>query len=198
MFFYDISRDLTTTPPYPGDIATSIVRVANIGAESHYNISEIHCNAHSATHIDAPMHSLRTGKDVSQLDLSIFYGECSVISIQGVLTGEHMDKILPYCKKRVLLHGDGKAYISSTAVDSLVDHGVLLVGTDADSIGADFEEEKVHYQLLRSDIVILENLNLSSIKDGVYLLNAFPLKITGCEAAPCRAVLIEGEKAFIF
>ena len=133
---------------------------------------------------------------MSQMDLNAFFGECTVLSIEGILTGEHMDKLLPYCKKRILLHGEKKAFISSSAVDALAANGTLLIGTDGESIGAEFEEGKVHYNLLNSGIAILENTILSDIKDGVYVLSAFPLKISRCEASPCRAVLIEGQKLF--
>jgi len=41
---------------------------------------------------------------------------------------------------------------------------------------------------------VLEGLNLAGIKDGEYTLCAFPIKVSGAEAAPCRAVLMEQEK----
>lgn len=198
MIFHDISRDIAKVVPYPGDMQTEIKQVKSINNRDGYNLSEIHTSAHIATHIDAPLHYVRGGKDISELDPSYFYGECTVISVTGILTGEHMEKLLPYCKKRVLLHGDGNAFISSTAVEVLADYGVMLIGTDSDSIGAEFEDDKVHYSLLNRDIAILENVNLAGIKDGVYVLSAFPLKISGCEASPCRAILIEGEKMFWF
>ena len=41
---------------------------------------------------------------------------------------------------------------------------------------------------------ILNNLNLENIDDGEYELCAFPIKLGGLEAAPCRAILLEMEK----
>ena len=198
MMIHDISGDIAKARPYPGDPKTEINRVKSINTYDGYNLSELYLSAHISTHIDAPLHFVRGGKDVSELDLLYFYGECTVVTLQGVITGEDMDRLLPLCKKRLLIRGEGQAYISSSAVDSLADNGIVLVGTDADSIGADFEIGKVHYGLLNRDIVILENLKLKEIKDGNYVLCAFPLKISGCEASPCRAVLIEGEKLFWF
>ena len=198
MIFHDISGDLAKAMPFPGDMKTEINRVKSINTYDDYNLSEIHCSAHISTHIDAPLHFIRGGKDVSELELSYFYGECTVVSLSGIITGEDMDRLLPYCKKRLLLHGNGQAYISSSAIDSLCENGIVLVGTDSDSIAADFELQKVHYDLLNRDIAILENLKLKDIKDGTYILSAFPLKISGCEASPCRAVLIEGEKLLWF
>jgi len=51
-----------------------------------------------------------------------------------------------------------------------------------------------HLELARANIAVLENLNLEGVKDGVYTLCAFPVKLSSLEAAPCRAVLIDEGK----
>jgi arylformamidase len=76
----------------------------------------------------------------------------------------------------------------------LAESRVILVGTDADSIAAPFDEVRPHRELARAGITVIENLNLSAIKDGEYELCAFPVKLAGLEAAPCRAILFEMEK----
>ena len=86
------------------------------------------------------------------------------------------------------------AFLTTTAVEILVDHNVKLVGTDANTIGSDFDNNKTHKLLLENGIPILECLNLSKIEDGDYEICAFPLKIEAVEASPCRAVLLEQEK----
>ena len=45
-------------------------------------------------------------------------------------------------------------------------------------------------------IAVLEGLYLEGVEDGTYTLAAFPLKIEGVEAAPCRAVLIGETKGY--
>ena len=57
-----------------------------------------------------------------------------------------------------------------------------------------FDEARPHRELARAGIAILENLNLENIDDGEYELCAFPVKLGGLEAAPCRAILFEMEK----
>ena len=49
-------------------------------------------------------------------------------------------------------------------------------------------------ELARAGISVLENLNLSAIRDGDYDLCAFPIKLGGLEAAPCRAIILEQER----
>ena len=198
MIFHDITRDICTTEPYGDDPQTAIAKISSIANGDAYDLSHMTCCLHTGTHIDAPSHYLLNKPNVNDIDISVFYGECTVVAVKGILTGEHMDRLLPYCKKRILFHGDGETFLSSSAAQVLADNGVLLVGTDAPSIGADYEDDRVHTTLLRNNIAILENVDLEGIKDGVYVLSAFPMKINEAEAAPCRAVLIEGEKMFWF
>ena len=39
-------------------------------------------------------------------------------------------------------------------------------------------------------MVLLEGIRLQRVPEGVYLLNAAPLKLGQADGAPCRAVLI--------
>ena len=105
-----------------------------------------------------------------------------------------MERLLPYCKRRILFRGLGNTYLSHSAAIVLAESKVVLVGTDADSIATPFDEARPHRELARAGIAVLENLNLESIDDGEYDLCAFPLKLGGLEAAPCRAILFEMEK----
>ena len=107
-----------------------------------------------------------------------------------------MEKLLPYCKNKILLHGQGKAYISSSAAIVLSESNVSLIGTDALSIAPEFDEEKTHLELAKSSIAVLEGLDLEGIEDGEYVLSAFPIRISKVEAAPCRAILFQQEKGF--
>lgn len=194
MIIHDISKDALTTPVYEGDPQTTVERVKSIDDGDAYNLSVISMTTHCGTHIDAPLHFCEDGSSIDQLRLNTFYGKCTVISVDGILTGEDMERLLPYCKKRILFHGQGNTFLSHSAAIVLAESRVVLVGTDADSIAPSFDEEKTHRELARAGIAILENLNLSAIEDGEYDLCAFPVKLGGLEAAPCRAIIFEQEK----
>ena len=101
-----------------------------------------------------------------------------------------MDKLLPHCRPRLLIHGSGNASLELSAARVLTDHGISLVGIDDVSISFDDQEESVHRELLSKGTLILENLDLSDVPDGDYILCALPLKLGGMEASPVRAVLI--------
>ncbi len=191
MKFYDISRDILTTQPYSGDpepVATVLSSIENGDA---YNMSQVTLCTHQATHIDAPKHFDNDGSDIAGLKLSRFYGKCTVVTIDGVLTGEDMEELLPHCKKRLILHGNGNAYLTSSAAQVIAQSGLTLIGTDASSIAAPFDELRTHLELARADVAVLENLYLNGVRDGIYTLCAFPIKLSNLEAAPCRAVLID-------
>ena len=193
MILHDISRDTLRCAVYEGDPETE-VRTLQTLEEDGCNLSAVSMSVHAGTHIDAPLHFWEDGSPVDELRLNTFYGKCTVISVEGILTGDDMERLLPYCKRRVLFHGDGKTYLSHSAAIVLADSKVVLVGTDADSIAPPFDESRPHRELARAGITVLENLNLSAIDDGEYELCAFPVKLGSLEAAPCRAILFEMEK----
>lgn len=194
MIIHDISRDTINTAVYDGDPETRAERIKSIENGDGYNLTEISMSVHSGTHIDAPLHFYDEGSSIDNIRLNTFFGKCTVITVSGILTGEDMERLLPYCKRRVLFHGEGKTFISHSAAIVLAESRVVLVGTDAQSIAPSFDEERTHRELARAGIVILENLNLSAIDDGEYDLCAFPIKLGGLEAAPCRAIILEQEK----
>lgn len=76
----------------------------------------------------------------------------------------------------------------------LADYGIRLIGTDGLSIACRDEEFEIHRELLLHNVIILEGLELAEIRDGDYTLAAFPIKLSGLEAAPVRAILLEQEK----
>ncbi len=197
MIIYDISRSIPETEPFEGDRETKLDIVNSIEKGDIYNLSAFSMSSHTATHIDAPYHYDEDGKKIDEIRLAVFYGKCTVISTDKILTGEDMERILPKCRKRLLIHGDGTGYIESSAAQVIADSDLVLIGTDSPSIAASFDEDRTHRILAVNDKVILENLDLEDIDEGNdYTLCAFPIRLDGFEAAPCRAILFEQEKGF--
>lgn len=196
MLLYDITRELFSAPVYDGDPKPVKKFIQTIDDGSHYNLSTVSMCTHTATHIDAPLHYDEEGADIASLRLSHFCGKCTVVTISGILTGEDMEQLLPHCGRRLILHGSGKAYLSTSAARVIADHKLLLVGTDALSIAPPFDEHMPHLELARAGVAVLEGLYLESVEDGEYTLAAFPLKMKGLEASPCRAVLMKEPKGY--
>ena len=194
MLLYDISTDLLTAQVYDGDPKPSLEYIKSTENGDDYNLSVLSTCMHTGTHIDSPFHYDSDGSKIEDMKLSVFYGKCTVVTIKGILTGEDMERLLPYCKRRLLLHGDGEAFLSYSAAVVIADSNICLIGTDGISVSTEFDEYRTHMEFARSNIAVLEGLNLAGIRDGEYTLCAFPIKVSGAEAAPCRAVLMEQEK----
>ena len=70
--------------------------------------------------------------------------------------------------------------------------GVRLIALDVPSVDAiDSKTLPVHHALAAANIYIIESLDLREVPEGIYELIALPLKITGGDASPVRAVLRE-------
>ncbi len=85
----------------------------------------------------------------------------------------------------------GQAVISPVGSNVFADEGIYLVGSESQTVGPQKCPMEVHKILLSQEIVILEGIRLSEVKEGVYFLNAVPLNLKGSDGAPCRAILIE-------
>lgn len=191
MKIFDISKDILSAEVYPGDPEPKLRRVADINDGADYNLSELSMCLHNGTHIDAPLHFLDDGGDISSVDPAAFVGPCAVIEVpEGIITGDIVERYFPRNTKRILIKSNGKAFLHETAATVLAVLGCYLVGTDAGTIETAESGGRTHRSLLMDGIAILEGLDLSGIEEGNYFLVAPPLKIDGAEAAPCRALLI--------
>lgn len=188
---YDISREIFSSKVYMDDPKPRVELLQRLSLADDYNLSAFYMNSHTATHVDAPLHFIEDSKSVDKLDLSLFFGTCTVITVDGILTGSDMESIVKACSSRILLKGKSQAFLSQSAAFVLADAKIKLVGTDAMSISTEDEEETVHKELLINGIPIIEGLDLENVADGNYILSAFPLKLGGLEASPIRAVLID-------
>ena len=196
MLLYDISREVFSAEVYEGDPKPKLKTIKKIGEDSMYNLTSVSMCNHTGTHIDAPLHFDDEGADIGSMRLSYFSGKCTVVTIHGILTGEDMERLLPHCNKRLILHGSGKAYLSVSAARVIADSKMKLIGTDALSIASPYDELMPHLELARAGVAVLEGLFLEGIEDGEYTLAAFPLKMSGAEASPCRAVLMREPKGY--
>lgn len=166
-------------------------------------------NAHTGTHVDAPLHHLKGGGDVGSLQLSSHIGRCRVLDltdVQDEIEPVHLephdvrpgDRLL--LKTRNSVHQEsseqprfhqGFVALSEESARWLVDRRVGLVGTDGLGIEPYGRRDgAVHRLLLGADVVVLEGLRLSQATAGDYVLIFLPVLLTSAEAAPGRAVLL--------
>ncbi|MCP1101952.1 arylformamidase [Aequitasia blattaphilus] len=188
MKIYDITKELFSTPEYPGDPSPGFTQVYDMKQGDTCNLTNITFGAHNGTHLDAPKHFVQNGKDVESMELSRCIGECKVVSHQGDLTKEAVQDYLEDGTKKLLLKGSYT--ITKEAAKEMTLKGMELLGVVDPTVGAE-EGVTVHKILLRNEVVILENLNLDGITEGKYFISALPLRMRGIEGSPVRAVLID-------
>ncbi len=172
---YDITRELFSTPPYPGDPSSELLPIYQREERGSFLVQGLRCSLHAATHMDAALHILPNGADAAALPLTAGIGPCIVAPF--------LPAFLP---KRLLLRGK---QLCKEEAQRLT--GLTLIGTDTNSVALPTEEAAVHIPLLGAGVCLLENLDLTAVEDGAYHLLALPLKLAGAEAAPARALLTE-------
>ena len=189
----DITKDLVKTPPYPGDPVPELSVFSSFANGDSCNMARLTSTLHCGTHADAPLHFIPGGKTINAVPVDRFIGECRVIEVTTErITGDYVDKHFPKGCKRILIKSGGKAYFDKTGAEELAYYGYILVGTDSMSVGSAADQVGPHKAILGENIAVLENLNLTDVKPGKYFLIAPPVKISGVEAAPVRALLLDG------
>ena len=169
-------------------------------APSGINVGAFRSSTHFGTHLDAPFHFTDSTETIDQLDLGVCYGDALVIDVRGhsLIGPEFFPDIR---SRRVLLRTDSWLAssefpfsiptLSLEAVRKLAAQNVVLIGVDVPSVDQlDSKDLPIHHALYRAGVAILESLFLADATPGRYLLAAFPLPMSGGDAAPVRAVLI--------
>ena len=190
----DISQEVFSCNVFPGDPEPTLHELQNIEDGELYKLSAFTMCAHNGTHVDAPAHFLKDGKQIQQIGLDSFVGECYVARHQGEVTKEDAEKILLKAeqvgaKDRILLAGN--LVVSVEAAEIFAKANIKLLGNESQSVGPVEAPMAVHLILLKAEIVLLEGVILTDVEEGRYFLSAAPLNLSTCEGAPCRAYLIK-------
>ncbi len=190
---------------WPGDPATVVRRFSSIDAGNQCNVSEVAMSVHVGTHVDAPLHYVDRGIDVSHVPFDSVVGPARVIAIHGVRRIGARD-ILQHCPaqgERLLLKTDNSCAewwrlpfapdfccLTPEAATELVSAGVRTVGIDYLSVGGPGPDgDTVHRILLTHGVTIIEGLALNDAPWGRCELTCLPIRIDTCDGAPARAVI---------
>ena len=196
---YDISQEVFGCEVYEGDPAPKKETLFSMGKGDLYNLTAFSMCAHNGTHIDAPLHFLCDGDPVDKIPLSKTVGYAFVAEYNGILGAADAQKIideakksLPEAAKRILIKGN--ATVSYEAAEAFANFGVDLIGNESQTVGPEDAPMAVHKLLLGAKIVLLEGVRLAEVPCGVYFLFAAPLCLGESDGAPCRAILVGGDK----
>lgn len=202
-----------TTPVFPDYPPVEVAILEAIGVSTPVgrralNSSQVTVGLHCGTHVDAPTHFYNVRPTIEQVALEKCVGPALLIDLTPkTLPSQSVIDVADLVDYAEQLLATGKAIlktgwaqrwgdpayftdhpvITGEAAQFLVDCGVHLVGVDTPSV--DRPPFAAHLVLLGNNVVILENLtNLDAIATPLFQLIALPLKLTGREASPVRAI----------
>lgn len=164
---------------------------------------------HNGTHADAPFHFENAGSAIDSVALENYLGSCVVVDLKERFSeNRRLIEIADLASnesaiaetRRLLIKTDIWAdssifpswipVIAPGVAEWLQVRKVVLIGFDVPSV--DPIDAKVlanHHALARAGICIVESLDLSAVQGGLYQFAGFPLKISGGDGAPVRAIL---------
>ncbi len=181
-----------------------------MAAGAKANVTRISLSSHMGTHLDAPLHFIEGGQDVTTLGLETLIGPAQLVEAANAdaIDAAVLDSLsIPADTERLLiktrnsqLWSEAKAAFATDFVAVtesgavwLVEHGIRLVGVDYLSVAPYGASVPTHVTLLEAGVIPVEGLNLSAVPPGSYQLICLPLKLGGCEGAPARAVLVSDQ-----
>ncbi len=205
-----------TTPVYPGDPPPRLNVHTTIEA-SGFNLLHVSMGSQTGTHADAPFHFASSGATIDDVPLERFLGPAVVVDVQSMPTrtaiGPHqLDAVADRLVAGVIVvfhtgwaqHRGSPRYLdhpflAPATCEALLTAGVRTVGIDAFSVdetpAADHPASgfAAHHVLAAAEAVIIENL--TGLEGIAELLDpwiaAFPIKLSGADGAPVRAVAMD-------
>lgn len=168
---------------------------------------------HTGTHIDAPVHFVPGGKDISQIPVDSLMGEAVLIdaSAKGSDQPLSLELFQQYIKEQEVSIYEGDIVVIRCSVkrwndegyhqvqsltpevaDFLITKKVRAVGVDTLSVDCLNDKRRpVHLKLLKAEIILLEGLmNLERIGKKRFQLVALPLMLVSAGGSPTRAIAI--------
>jgi arylformamidase len=207
MKIFDISRPLSNDlAPWPGDTAFHFELKWKMAEDATVNVGAVEMGMHNGSHADAPFHFQKGAKTIEQMSLEIYLGDAVVVDLTKKFETDRTRQITiadlessakaPRLLLKTGVWRDSKIFpewipvIAPDVAEWLGKRKVKLLGLDLPSV--DSIEAKIlvnHHALAAAGVAIVESLDLSEIEAGVYHFSALPLRITGGDAAPVRAIL---------
>jgi arylformamidase len=198
-----VSADLAV---WPGDTPPGREVLMDIQRGDNLTLSTLRSTVHVGAHADAPSHYGRDAPSIEQVGLEPYLGRCQVVPVvvdPGTRVSLAQLPISIEASRILLCTGTfpdptrferNFAAVAPELIEELSARGVELLGIDTPSVDL-FESKDLpaHQACLRQGMAILEGLVLNGVPAGLYELIALPLRLSGFDASPVRAVLREIE-----
>ena len=211
MKIFDISRPLFNgLAPWPGDTAFRFDLKWRMAEGASVNVGAVEMGVHNGTHADAPFHFNANASSIEKMPLETYLGDAVVVDLTNAFATDDWREIATtdlessvaalLAAPRLLLKTgawrDAAIFperipvIAGDVAAWLGQRNVKLLGLDLPSVDPiDSKTLTNHHALAAAGIAIVESLDLSAVDAGTYHFSALPLRISGGDAAPVRAVL---------
>lgn len=203
MKIIDISMELNEkTIVWVDDDQPKLIPVARI-PKAPINFTWLDFGSHAGTHIDAPYYLFNDKWKSDEVPFDVLIGNAQVLDLTDVEDYIEVEDLKKHkiTEKRILLktknsfdkmekYNPNHIALSIDAAKYLKDLGIELIGYDYQS----FEREgkvDIHRIFMEKNIIALDNLRLKETEEKTYKFICLPIKVTGIDAAPSRAILIE-------
>ena len=202
------------TVVYPGDPSPRFEVHSTIERDG-FNLLQIHFGSQSGTHVDAPYHFEEDGLRIDEVPVDRFVGPGVVVDARdlgprGEITWEHIAPVAGRIEPGVVVllrtgwsrfYGDPRyfehPFLGSYACERLLGLGARTFCIDAINIDETPDDEHpgvgfpCHHLISRLDGVIGENFRFDDLPDGDFLVACTPVRLSGADGGPVRAVAIE-------
>lgn len=210
MRLIDLSHTIENGQPgFPGDPAAELSLWATVDQQG-YHISRLCLSTHHGTHVDLPYHVVPGGITAATAPVQWFCGPARLVDLapsSALPAGTAISVAMLEVHERgfepggrVLVRtgwdrrfGSPEYYrdyprFTEEAAQWLVSRRIRLLGMDTPSPEAD--TNRIHRLLLESDVVLIENLCRLEELPEEFILCALPLKLSGGDGSPVRAVAL--------
>ena len=211
MQIFDVSRALTNDlAPWPGDTPFHFELKWKMAEGATVNVGAVQMGVHNGTHADAPFHFEQGAATIERMPLETYLGDAVLVDLTRLFETNRSRQItvsdiescsdaLERAPRLLLKTGvwkDSKVFpdwipvIAPDVPDWLRARKVRLIGLDLPSVDPiDAKKLVNHHALAAAGIAIVESLDLSEVEAGTYRFSALPLRISGGDAGPVRAIL---------
>ena len=189
----DITKKINeSTFIYPDDPKTIIKSLYEMEKDG-FRLTELTIGLHTSTHIDFPSHFLKNGKTSSDYyDINYFLGKVLIVGLSDfpVELDVEIDSIFIKTDNNSETFLQNYKSINKEQLNFLINNKLKFIGTDFYTIEPyNSDDFSFHKNLLKNNILIIENLEISNIETGIYEYFIFPMKIDAVEASICRVAI---------
>jgi kynurenine formamidase len=210
----DLSLPLdATTQTYPGDPEVRLTQHATVERDG-FNLLAVSMGSQSGTNVDAPFHFDPAGARIDEVALELFVGTGVLVDVRGKrprepITVADVEGGAWRPGRIAVLHTGWSAhygtaaffdhpYLSREACAWLLDQGVRTICLDTLNIDETPDDEHpgvgfpCHLLVAAVGGIVVENLtNLEAVDFPDPLISVLPLRLTGADGGPTRAVAID-------